>query len=104
MQRQVGPVALRLAVTELATACLVAFRGSLDEASEAYVTATFAEIDSPAVVNLGGLSWIDETGMSVLLHAKRRLERRGHSFSVINAPMAIRRALEEAGLGELLAG
>jgi anti-sigma B factor antagonist len=53
-------------------------------------------------LDLGGLEFVDSTGLHVLLNAQRRLTRQGRSLRVIVPPGAVRRAIELSRLTETL--
>lgn len=54
------------------------------------------------VLDLGGLSFMDMSGLRVLLSATERAERRGTEFALTNVRDPIRRVLALAGVNGLL--
>jgi anti-sigma B factor antagonist len=80
--------------------------GELDVASAPDLQQGLAEIATrgagPLVVDLSALSFIDSTGLSVLLNAKRRLSRHGRGFAVVCPPGHVRRILEVTRMLEAL--
>ena len=54
------------------------------------------------VVDLGGLSFMDSSGLRVLVEAHRTAGARGIELDVIPGPPAVRRIFEITGTGELL--
>ena len=50
-------------------------------------------------LDLGGLSFMDSSGIAVVLRAKRRMEALSGNLVVINIPRQAARVLETAGLG-----
>jgi anti-anti-sigma factor len=80
--------------------------GELDVASAPALRERLAEVairgGGPLVIDLSDLNFIDSTGLSVLLNAKRRLTRRGRGFAVVCPPGHVRRILEVTQLVEAL--
>jgi anti-sigma B factor antagonist len=81
--------------------------GELDAASAPALRERLAEVatrgDGPLVIDLSILSFIDSTGLSVLLNAKRRLTRRQRGFALVCPPGHVRRILEVTRLTDTLA-
>ena len=50
------------------------------------------------ILDLGGLTFMDSSGIAVILRAKRRMEALGGNLVVINIPKPAARVLETAGL------
>jgi anti-anti-sigma factor len=80
--------------------------GELDAASAPALRERLAEIATrgkgPLVIDLTRLDFIDSTGLSVLLNAKRRLTRRGRGFALVCPPGHIRRILKVTQLLDTL--
>ena len=57
-------------------------------------------LPSKAVLDLGELTFMDSSGIAVVLRAKRRMEALSGSLVVINIPRQASRVLETAGLGK----
>jgi anti-sigma B factor antagonist len=80
--------------------------GELDVASAPALRERLAEVATrgvgPLVIDLSALNFIDSTGLSVLLNAKRRLTRRGRGFAVVCPPGHVHRILEVTQLLEAL--
>ena len=51
------------------------------------------------VLDLAGLTFMDSSGIAVVLRAKRRMEALGGNLYVVNIPRQAARVLETAGLG-----
>ena len=85
---------------------LVAIGGELDISTSPRVRELLSvaaqDADRPLVVDLRGCDFIDSTGLSVLLNAKRRLTRRGRGFAVVCPPGHVHRILEVTQLLEAL--
>ena len=53
-------------------------------------------------LDLAGLSFMDSSGIAVVIRAKRRMETLGGSLAVTNIPRQAARVLETAGLDKYL--
>ena len=51
------------------------------------------------ILDMGGLTFMDSSGIAVVLRAKRRMEALGGNLYVVNIPRQAARVLETAGLG-----
>ena len=81
---------------------LVELTGELDTAT---VPQLVAELDAGTRhvgVDLGGLTFVDSSGMRVLVEAHRAAAQHGIEFAVLPGPPAVQRAFEMAGLKDLL--
>jgi anti-sigma B factor antagonist len=80
--------------------------GELDAASAPALRERLAEVatrgSGPLVIDLSSLDFIDSTGLSALLNAKRRLTRRGRGFAIVCPPGHVRRILEVTQLLDAL--
>jgi anti-sigma B factor antagonist len=80
--------------------------GELDAASAPALRERLAEVATrgggPLVIDLTSLRFIDSTGLSVLLNARRRLTRRGRDFGVVCPSGHVRRILEVTKLLDTL--
>ena len=56
-------------------------------------------LPSRAVLDLGELTFMDSSGIAVVLRAKRRMEALAGTLVVVNIPRQASRVLETAGLG-----
>ena len=54
------------------------------------------------VLDLEDLTFMDSSGIAVVIRAKRRMETLGGSLTVVNIPRQAARVLETAGLGKYL--
>ncbi|MGH2871917.1 MAG: STAS domain-containing protein [Solirubrobacteraceae bacterium] len=61
-----------------------------------------ATATSTVVVDLGGVEFIDSTGLSVLVHAQQQASERGVQFGVRNPRAQAQRLLSLTGLEERL--
>jgi len=90
-------------VTELAHPVVVCCRGGLDFAYADQLRDVFAGItERDVVVDLRRLTFIDSTGVSVLLSARRTLQDVGGAMSIRGASGSVRRVFEAAELADVL--
>lgn len=54
------------------------------------------------ILDFGALSFMDSSGIAVVIRAKRRMETLGGNLTVINIPRQAARVLETAGLDRYL--
>ena len=81
----------------------VALSGDLDVASAPAVEERLVELDGPdspavLVLDLRGLSFIDSTGLSLLINTDRRARKAGRRVTIVSGKGAPRRLLETTGL------
>ena len=56
-------------------------------------------LPAKTILDLEGLSFMDSSGIAVVLRAKRRMEALGGNLVVVNIPRQAAKVLETAGLG-----
>jgi anti-sigma B factor antagonist len=85
---------------------VLAARGELDALTAPAFGATIGEVvrtgTNDVIVDLRDATFIDSTGLHVLLNAQRRLTRTGRRLNVVCNGSPVRRALELARLTETL--
>lgn len=54
------------------------------------------------VLDLSGVTFMDSSGIAVLLRALRQMERTGGALRAVNIPAQARRVLDAAGVGRLI--
>ena len=59
-------------------------------------------LPNKTVLDLQGLTFMDSSGIAVVLRAKRRMEALQGSLAVVNIPRQAARVLETAGLGRYI--
>ncbi|HTX62818.1 MAG TPA: STAS domain-containing protein [Acidimicrobiales bacterium] len=90
-------------VVRTGPAVVVRCRGGLDFAYTDQLRDVFAAItDRDVVVDLRRLTFVDSTGLSVLLSARRALLDVGGSMSIRGASGLVRRVFEAAELADVL--
>jgi anti-sigma B factor antagonist len=97
---------LEVDISRLDSADLLAVNGELDIASALALAGPLSAIandgDGSVVIDLSGLSFMDSTGMSVLLNARRRLTRQGRGMLVVCPAGAVLRVFELTSMVETL--
>jgi anti-sigma B factor antagonist len=88
---------------ECGNATVVHVRGELDLASapvvrEALVRVLAASPSTHLIVDLGGVEFIDSTGIGVLVGAHQRVTANGGWFTAVVTTPAVRKALQMVGL------
>jgi anti-anti-sigma factor len=81
----------------------VAISGDLDVASAPTVEERLVELEQPGglpdlVLDLRGLSFIDSTGLSLLINTDSRVRKAGRHVTIVSGRGAPRRLLETTGL------
>jgi len=78
---------LEVDISRVDSAHLVTVRGELDIGSALSLAGPLTEItsdgDGPVLLDLSDLAFMDSTGMSVLLNARRRLTRTGRRMAIV---------------------
>ena len=96
----------RMNVVAVADGVCVKLEGELDIAGAPELRDSLARLsEEPGcsiLVDLADLTYLDSTGISVLVVAAKRVRSEGGSFTVANASGSVRRILEITGLVEFL--
>jgi len=83
---------------------IVVLRGELDMTSVDEVRAVLDELHAVGwtslVLDLRELTFIDSTGLSLLLSAEREARRAGAAFAIVDGSPAVARLLELVGLSD----
>jgi anti-sigma B factor antagonist len=97
---------LEFDLSEVGAADLVTVRGELELASAFALATRFSEVveerTGSLIVDLSDLSFMDSTGLNVLLTAFRRLRKRGRAMAVVCPPGPVRRVFELTRMLETL--
>jgi anti-sigma B factor antagonist len=87
-------------------AVVLAVRGEVDVANKRVMYAALedalADAERAVVVDLSDVSFMDSTGLALMLNAARRLTRRRLGFAVACPEGTVRRAFHVAGLDHCL--
>lgn len=91
------------AVDSRSNATVVHVKGELDLASAPQLRQVFVQVlaDAPSthlIVDLSGVSFIDSTGIGVIVGAHRRVTANGGWFSAVVTTPVVRKALQTTGL------
>ena len=85
---------------------LLAVSGEVDIASAPRLISSLnealGECESPLVVDLSDVAFMDSTGLALLLNAHRRLARRGQGFAVVSPGGPVRRVFTITDMVETL--
>ena len=76
--------------------------GELDLACAHELREALRGIDGDAVLDCSELSFIDSTGLSVLLGGHRRFEAEGNRLQLVGVTQAVHRTLQVAGIDQVL--
>src|SRR4051794_7730347 len=96
----------QVTVEATAVPTLITATGELDAASSAELGRALdaaLEAGSGATLDLGGITFIDSSGLRVVTLGVRRAQDEDQPFTVVAASAAVRRILDITGVGELLA-
>lgn len=98
---------LRITTTELGDATLLALQGELDPLTAPDLLARVDDVLSQSdtthlVFDVGGLTFIDSSGLRTLIATKRSMLERGGDLEIRNATTKTRRLLEITGLDTFL--
>ena len=85
----------------------IRFCGELDHAAAASAMRAVTEaageyLPRTCVLDLSGLTFMDSSGIAVILRAQRLLNHTGAALTVESPPEQARRVLELAGLGKMV--
>jgi anti-anti-sigma factor len=78
--------------------CVVVATGEIDMASAAKLTEALANVHGRVVVDLAGVSFLDSSGISALVHARNRLHEERGELSLRNPRDNVRAVLKVVGL------
>jgi anti-anti-sigma factor len=78
--------------------CVVMAAGEVDMASAPQLTGALADVHGRVVVDLAGVTFLDSTGISVLVGARNRLREEGGDLSIRNPQDHVRAVLKVVGL------
>ena len=85
---------------------LVALSGDLDAATAASLYDTLAELEIAdahhIVLDLAKVTFMDSTGLAVIVTEHKRLAHSGGSLTIFSPPSSVRRLFEITGLTSLL--
>ncbi len=82
----------------------IAVAGELDADNCQAFASTMTELDGSLTINLAGLSFIDSSGISVILDRRNLALEAGHRFTVEGASGQVARVFTISGVDSLFAG
>lgn len=96
-----------ITVSSRDSALTIALSGEIDHHAArelmAQLDQTVAErLPAHLVLDLSGVTFMDSSGIAVLLRARRQLGHNGGVLRVANIPAQARRVLDAAGIGRLI--
>lgn len=80
----------------------IVVRGDVDAASAPQFAEAILASTSAVVIDLGGCSFMDSTGISVLVEAKALADARSAEFRLVEPSTAVGRLLEMCGMSSFL--
>ncbi len=102
-----GGAPIAVDVRHEAGTALVTIDGELEFGTAASLRSTLSDLaqqgNGPVVVDLAALRFIDSSGLSLLVQAKRRFESDGRTFELRRPSPRVVRVIETSGLAELFA-
>lgn len=96
-----------ITVTSRDSALTIALSGEIDhhgarEMMTQLDQAIAERLPAQLVLDLSGVTFMDSSGIAVLLRARRQLAHSGGTLRVVNIPAQARRVLDAAGIGRLI--
>ena len=96
-----------ITVTSRDRALTIALSGEIDhqvarDMMNAITDAIAERLPTRLVLDLSGVTFMDSSGIAVLLRAQRQEQQIGGSLRVSNIPAQARRVLDAAGVGRLI--
>ncbi len=96
-----------ITVTSRDSALTIALSGEIDhqvarEMMDSITDAIATRLPAQLVLDLSGVTFMDSSGIAVLLRARRQLAHSGGALRVVNIPAQARRVLDAAGIGRLI--
>jgi anti-sigma B factor antagonist len=86
--------------TDAAGAPLLRVSGDLDLAAAPKLLGAAGDLE-PLRLDLGGVTFMDSTGLGALITLRNQAQERGVDVEIVAASRAVERVLEISGLGEL---
>lgn len=96
-----------ITVTSKDSGLTIALSGEIDHHGARSMMAQLDEtiatrLPARLVLDMSGVTFMDSSGIAVLLRALRQMERSGGSLRVTGIPTQARRVLDAAGVGRLI--
>lgn len=101
-----GNPPFHISVSHMEDRCLMVLSGELDVSTapsfREYLVNSSADLKTDLVLDIGLLTFIDSTGLSLLVSEHKRLSARGSSLTIFSPTPMARRLFEISGLADLL--
>ena len=96
-----------ITVTSRDSALTITLSGEIDHHGAKEIMAQLDDaiatrLPARLVLDLSGVSFMDSSGIAVLLRARRQMEHTGGTVRVTSIPAQARRVLDAAGVGRLI--
>ena len=96
---------MKIAITELKNASLIAISGRIDSDTSPEVARAFQSVQEQGhyyiLVDMGGLEYISSATLRALMAAQRASKRNGGEVVLLRVPETVRNVLDMAGLLDL---
>jgi anti-sigma B factor antagonist len=104
--RVVDPAEFEIVQERAGASCVLRLRGALDVAAvpklDAEVRRVVADGAGTLTLDLGGLTFIDSTGLAAIIHAGSVCAAGARGFELLPGPRAVQRPFEITGLDGVL--
>jgi anti-sigma B factor antagonist len=101
-----GNPPFHISISQMEDRCLMVLSGELDVSTapsfREYLAKVTAELKTDLVLDIGLLTFIDSTGLSLLVSEHKRLSARGSALTIFSPTPMARRLFEISGLTSLL--
>jgi anti-sigma B factor antagonist len=102
-----GNPPFHISVSQMEDRCLMVLSGELDVSTapllREYLVNVTGDLTTDLVLDIGLLTFIDSTGLSLLVSEHKRLSARGSSLTIFSPTPMARRLFEISGLTSVLA-
>ena len=96
---------MKIAITELKNASLIAISGRIDSDTSPEVARAFQEVQEKGqyniLVDMGGLEYVSSATLRALMSAQRASKRNGGEVVLLRVPEKVYTVLDMAGLADL---
>lgn len=97
-----APEPFELRVRAEGARTVVAPRGEVDIATSPQVLTALADASGDVVLDLRDVTFLDSSGLRVIIQQERRAQEEGHGFGIVPGPAEVQRILEVAGVADRL--
>jgi anti-anti-sigma factor len=93
---------LHITISRMEDRTLAVLAGELDNFTAPFLRDKLADLAGDVVLDVGLLTFIDSTGMSLFLSMHKKLQSQGHSLVIFSPTPMARRLFEITGLTDFL--